>query len=438
MANRSSKHAQPKRHGNHQKRSGHFLKVYHPYLPLLALAFVVLGVVGLVRSQANEQTTQTQQTSQATGSSGSAQQGSSSDVLAYATAISSDGLLAATNQRRATAGANNLSINAQLTQAAQAKANDMASRNYWAHNTPDGTPPWAFITNAGYSYSRAGENLACGFNESAEVVTGWYNSPSHKDNLLHTGYQHVGFGITNAPNYNCGNFPADQQTIIVAMYASPYTTPSAQPATPAPQTRPAATQPSVSAPAASPTPPAQPVDKHTVTLTVTDTKGKPAPGIKVTLHSEPRTAMTDGNGVVIFNDVETGKHKAVVEIEGAKTETDIDLTNAPKEYKLTLLKPILASNKIDLGAEPQQVMVESKTVSRLALFTGKNVGWTMFVLTLLTLAGAGYLLVKHSIAAHRFFIKGEQYILKHKVVDVVVIALAILLFVVTRNVGAIL
>ena len=111
MATRSSKHAQPKRHGHHQKRSGHFLKVYHPYLPLLALAFVVLGIVGLVRNGSDSQVAQ----NPATSPGASVQQGSTSDVLAYATAISSDGLLAATNQRRAAAGANNLSINAQLT-----------------------------------------------------------------------------------------------------------------------------------------------------------------------------------------------------------------------------------------------------------------------------------------------------------------------------------
>lgn len=100
--------------------------------------------------------------------------GANSPVLAYATSIGNTGLLSATNQRRAAAGVGALSINSKLNQAAQAKANDMASRNYWAHNTPEGNPPWTFITNAGYSYDKAGENLACGFDESNDVITGWY------------------------------------------------------------------------------------------------------------------------------------------------------------------------------------------------------------------------------------------------------------------------
>src|SRR5688572_11912371 len=84
-------------------------------------------------------------------------------VLAYATDMSASGLLVATNGQRASNGAGNLQINSSLSNAAQAKANDMVAKNYWSHYGPDGTEPWTFITNAGYSYIRAGENLAYGF-----------------------------------------------------------------------------------------------------------------------------------------------------------------------------------------------------------------------------------------------------------------------------------
>ena len=167
MAKAAQHHpANRKRHGHHQKRSGHFLKVYQPFLPIFFLGIITAGIVGLSLSN-NARTNEMVRAPKAT----------ESQVLSYATSISQGGLLGSTNQRRAAAGLGNLSINGQLNQAAQAKANDMASRNYWSHNTPEGNAPWVFITNVGYSYDKAGENLACGFNESTEVITGWYNSP---------------------------------------------------------------------------------------------------------------------------------------------------------------------------------------------------------------------------------------------------------------------
>lgn len=141
-------------------------------------------------------------------------------VLAYATNTSHEGLLSATNSQRSANAVGTLSLNAKLNSAAQAKANDMVSRNYWSHQTPDGAQPWVFITNAGYQYSSAGENLAYGFSNSSGTVTGWMNSPSHKANLLSSKYTEVGFGMANSPNYvNSG-----QQTVVVAMYASPQAT----------------------------------------------------------------------------------------------------------------------------------------------------------------------------------------------------------------------
>lgn len=157
-------------------------------------------------------------------------------VLAYATSMSTAGLLESTNEQRSANGRNTLTLNSKLNQAAQAKANDMVARNYWSHNTPDGNEPWIFIDQAGYDYQQAGENLAYGFATSADTVAGWMNSPSHKANLLETGYLDVGFGFANSSNYqNSG-----QQTIVVAMYAKPRV---AAASTPAPTPPPSAQQP---------------------------------------------------------------------------------------------------------------------------------------------------------------------------------------------------
>lgn len=191
-----------KRHGKHQKHTKKFLEVYWPYVPLLLV--IVAGIIFSNLWQPRR------------------------GVLAYATSMSRGGLLSATNQQRANNGAAALSENSKLNSAAQAKANDMVAKNYWSHNTPGGDPPWVFIDAAGYDYTKAGENLAYGFATSADTVTGWMNSPSHKANLLDTAFTEVGFGFANSSNY----VGTGQQTIVVAMYGKP----AAASPTPAPAT----------------------------------------------------------------------------------------------------------------------------------------------------------------------------------------------------------
>ena len=71
-----------------------------------------------------------------------------------------------------------------LRQSACNKAQDIVDRNYWSHNEPDGTTPWHFITEAGYSYTKAGENLAKDFTSPEDTVKGWLNSPTHKANII--------------------------------------------------------------------------------------------------------------------------------------------------------------------------------------------------------------------------------------------------------------
>lgn len=140
-----------------------------------------------------------------------------SDVLPYATQMSIDGLVQETNDRRTTQDERPLQLNAQLTKAAQVKAQDMVERNYWSHNTPEGNAPWEFVNNVGYSYKKAGENLAYGFKNEDEVIAGWMNSPGHRANMLDINYQEVGFGFAESPNYVEGG----PSTIVVAMYGQP-------------------------------------------------------------------------------------------------------------------------------------------------------------------------------------------------------------------------
>lgn len=146
-------------------------------------------------------------------------------VLAYATEVNINTLLMSTNQERSSNGLPELSLNKQLTSAAQAKANDMAARDYWSHTTPEGSEPWEFIQDTGYSYQKAGENLAYGFNSSEDTISGWMNSATHRANLLDSTYEEVGFGFANAKNFN----KSGPETIVVAMYGSPSGAPTGVP-----------------------------------------------------------------------------------------------------------------------------------------------------------------------------------------------------------------
>lgn len=195
------------RHTSHKKHPKNYAKVYWPYIPLILVLGLSLFVGQSLASR------------------------SQSDVLSYATNVSRDGLLEATNQERQASDTNSLELNEKLNAAAQAKAQDMVARDYWSHTTPDEQMPWVFVEKAGYKYQKAGENLAYGFASNQETVNGWMNSPSHRQNVLDVSYSEVGFGIAQSPDF-IGNGP---ETIIVAMYARPVSAPRLALATPAAQ-----------------------------------------------------------------------------------------------------------------------------------------------------------------------------------------------------------
>jgi hypothetical protein len=136
------------------------------------------------------------------------------NVLGYATDIHVEQLLAATNAQRIAAGLQPLMLNATLSQAAAAKAQDMFANNYWAHNSPQGKTPWVFIQGAGYQYTMAGENLAKNFSTSQGVVDAWMASPTHKANIVKSGYQDVGFAVVN------GVLNGGEKTLVVQMFGT--------------------------------------------------------------------------------------------------------------------------------------------------------------------------------------------------------------------------
>lgn len=115
----------------------------------------------------------------------------------FATSITPQTILSLTNQTRQSLSLKPLQIHPMLSAAAQAKADDMATRGYFAHTNPDGATMDTWFERAGYQYLYAGENLAVHY-ESAEGVTqGWLASPSHRENIINPEYVDIGVGVAS-------------------------------------------------------------------------------------------------------------------------------------------------------------------------------------------------------------------------------------------------
>ncbi len=87
-----------------------------------------------------------------------------------------------------------LTYNAQLEQAAQAHAADMATRNYFSHTSQDGRTFDQRISATGYSWSTLAENIAAGQTTPEDVVAGWLNSPGHCQNIMNASLKELGVG----------------------------------------------------------------------------------------------------------------------------------------------------------------------------------------------------------------------------------------------------
>lgn len=103
-------------------------------------------------------------------------------------------MLGRVNDLRRAVGAEPLTLCAPLETAASRYAAVMAERNHYDHVGPDGRQPWDRMADGGYDWTLAGENIAGGQQNVAEVVTAWRNSPLHYDNLVNPRFTHVGFG----------------------------------------------------------------------------------------------------------------------------------------------------------------------------------------------------------------------------------------------------
>jgi len=129
--------------------------------------------------------------------------------------IRSGAIISFTNKERKENNIPTLEENEKLNEAARLKAQDMASKSYFAHYSPEGISPWFWFTKVGYEYQKAGENLAVNFDDSKDIVDAWMNSPTHKENIIKEGYTQIGIGTA------VGFHKGKEATYVVQLFASP-------------------------------------------------------------------------------------------------------------------------------------------------------------------------------------------------------------------------
>jgi len=111
------------------------------------------------------------------------------------------GVLNFTNQVRKAHGLGVLKVETRLASAAQWMVQDMASNNYFSHTDSLGRGLGDRVPSFGYDeFLSIRENLAAGHETPEEVVQGWMDSPSHRENLLCPKVTEVGIGYVSDVN----------------------------------------------------------------------------------------------------------------------------------------------------------------------------------------------------------------------------------------------
>ena len=183
-------------------------------------------------------------------------------------AVVSATLVGLANADRASESLPPLTVDPKLVAAAQAKADDMAKKGYFAHTSPEGVDPWYWFKQEGYQFIYAGENLAVDFSDSGDVNTAWMNSPEHRANLLDQRYTQIGIATAQ------GEFEGRAAIFVVQEFGAPAPG-GAQEATIAQNVPVKATQPASAR--------AKPVR----VLGAAEDKGAPAPAVPARIAASP-------------------------------------------------------------------------------------------------------------------------------------------------------
>jgi len=113
-------------------------------------------------------------------------------------------IAAGVNANRRANGQHALNYNPVLARASMQHACDMAVNSFFGHQGSNGSTVQARVRQAGYQDCLVAENLAWGYPDSQQIISGWMNSPGHRSNMLHPRAYEMGIAITTGskgPNW---------------------------------------------------------------------------------------------------------------------------------------------------------------------------------------------------------------------------------------------
>ena len=109
------------------------------------------------------------------------------------------------NVQRNKSGLASLSADSALNSASSVRAKEIVKA--FSHTRPDGRSCFTALSDIGYSYRHAGENIAYGQQSPSEVVNAWMNSEGHRANILSSNFTKIGVGChSNGGTYYWAQF----------------------------------------------------------------------------------------------------------------------------------------------------------------------------------------------------------------------------------------
>ena len=102
-----------------------------------------------------------------------------------------------TNEFRAEAGKDPLTLDETLTKAAMVRAIEMAYSEKFSHERPDGNMCYYIMRDFGQDIYGVGENIASRQRSAKEVSYAWKGSQSHYENMISSSFTRIGVGVIN-------------------------------------------------------------------------------------------------------------------------------------------------------------------------------------------------------------------------------------------------
>lgn len=102
------------------------------------------------------------------------------------------------NEERAKAGLPALTIDADITAAANVRAQEI--KQQFSHTRPNGSSFSTALKEQGVTFRGSGENIAWGQKTPEQVMNGWMNSDGHRANILNENFKNIGVGYYQDEN----------------------------------------------------------------------------------------------------------------------------------------------------------------------------------------------------------------------------------------------